>query len=304
MAATNSSPPHNPGPPVTQKPQQNQPPIQKQQQTTPTTPYVNQDPRLEQLKIVKAERCQTKGPNPQPTLKVLVVWKGPLPKSLNLGMWGSIPTMDYTPQPLRCFNCQRSLPGHSQTTRPQQTTAAPTTQQGSRSYATAARGPQQAPKNSHTPSISHSPMLRPIKPQNQPQKKEIKIHAKPHPDQHTPKKQITNPRRKISFSEPAMPTNTYVLTFPVPKTRPILLAPNPKASSTVPGSPKPYNPLSPPPPPPQINRYEVHPELKHNKIFCPDPRSLKSPSANAIQVAELTGSNFLEDIAKKWLTSA
>ncbi|XP_064120776.1 uncharacterized protein LOC135225374 [Macrobrachium nipponense] len=108
----------------------------------------------------------------------------------------------------------------------------------------------------HTPSIKHSPMLLQLEgldPTDHKTSLNLRKKKTKHTPPHTPKKQkqITNTRRKINFSEPATPTNTYVLTSPVPETRPILLTPNPKTSSTVPGSPKPYNPVSPPPPTPQ-----------------------------------------------------
>ncbi|XP_068240310.1 uncharacterized protein [Palaemon carinicauda] len=30
----------------------------------------------------------------------------PVPSSLDLGVWGTFPVIDYTPEPLRCYNCQ------------------------------------------------------------------------------------------------------------------------------------------------------------------------------------------------------
>ncbi|XP_068206408.1 proteoglycan 4-like [Palaemon carinicauda] len=39
--------------------------------------------------------------------RLLATFIGPVPSSLDLEVWGTFPVTDYTPEPLRCYNCQR-----------------------------------------------------------------------------------------------------------------------------------------------------------------------------------------------------
>lgn len=63
--------------------------------------------------VVKATRCVAPSTK-QETRQVLVHIQGPMPTHLQLGIWGSFQLRLFTPEPLRCYNCQRW--GHHQKT--------------------------------------------------------------------------------------------------------------------------------------------------------------------------------------------
>ena len=58
-----------------------------------------------------AERCQSRKTRDL-TRQVVVTVRGPVPASVSLGNWGTFYLRPYTPEPLRCFRCQRF--GHHQ----------------------------------------------------------------------------------------------------------------------------------------------------------------------------------------------
>lgn len=72
-------------------------------------------PVLNHVQVEAAQRCEVRG---EPTRQVLISLRGPIPPTLDLKSWGTFDLRPYTPEPLRCFNCQRF--GHHQTrcTRP------------------------------------------------------------------------------------------------------------------------------------------------------------------------------------------
>ncbi|XP_069170513.1 uncharacterized protein [Procambarus clarkii] len=62
---------------------------------------------LEKLNyVVSAERCQVRTTK-QETRQVLLTVRGRIPEKLDLGIWGVFQHRPYTPEPLRCFRCQR-----------------------------------------------------------------------------------------------------------------------------------------------------------------------------------------------------
>lgn len=67
------------------------------------------EPVLNHIQVENATRCEVKG---EPTRQIIVTLRGPIPQTLQLGSWGTFYLRPYTPEPLRCFNCQRY--GHHQ----------------------------------------------------------------------------------------------------------------------------------------------------------------------------------------------
>ncbi|XP_068219594.1 uncharacterized protein [Palaemon carinicauda] len=55
--------------------------------------------------IETADRCTTR--ENVPVRRLLATFIGPVPSSLDLGVWGTFPIQEYTPEPLRCYHCQR-----------------------------------------------------------------------------------------------------------------------------------------------------------------------------------------------------
>ena len=53
-----------------------------------------------------------------PTYKVLVTFRGPVPRLVHLTTWGSFPTLSYKPEPLRCYHCNRFGHNKARCTRP------------------------------------------------------------------------------------------------------------------------------------------------------------------------------------------
>ena len=60
--------------------------------------------------VASVYRCTTK--TKEPLRKLVAAFRGPVPARIDLGIWGSFPTATYTPEPLRCFRCQKF--GHHQ----------------------------------------------------------------------------------------------------------------------------------------------------------------------------------------------
>ena len=60
--------------------------------------------------VINVYRCNSK--TKEPLRKLIVTSRKPVPARVNLGVWGSFPTTTFTPEPLRCFKCQRY--GHHQ----------------------------------------------------------------------------------------------------------------------------------------------------------------------------------------------
>ncbi|XP_068221892.1 uncharacterized protein [Palaemon carinicauda] len=54
--------------------------------------------------IETADRCTNR--ENVPVRRLLATFIGPVPSSLDLGVWGTFPIQDYTPKPLRCYHCQ------------------------------------------------------------------------------------------------------------------------------------------------------------------------------------------------------
>ncbi|XP_068226470.1 uncharacterized protein [Palaemon carinicauda] len=55
--------------------------------------------------VEKADRCKNR--DNVPVRRLLATFIGPVPSSLDLGVWGTYPIQEYTPEPLRCYHCQR-----------------------------------------------------------------------------------------------------------------------------------------------------------------------------------------------------
>ncbi|XP_068240309.1 uncharacterized protein [Palaemon carinicauda] len=55
--------------------------------------------------VEKADRCKNR--DNVPVRRFLATFIGPVPSSLDLGVWGTYPIQDYTPEPLRCYHCRR-----------------------------------------------------------------------------------------------------------------------------------------------------------------------------------------------------
>ncbi|XP_068205164.1 uncharacterized protein [Palaemon carinicauda] len=53
----------------------------------------------------KTVRCMNK--NDVPLRRLIATFIGPVPSSLDLGVWGTNPIEEYTPEPLRCYRCQQ-----------------------------------------------------------------------------------------------------------------------------------------------------------------------------------------------------
>ncbi|XP_064088431.1 uncharacterized protein LOC135202910 [Macrobrachium nipponense] len=68
------------------------------------------DPIKDLSFVLDATRCTNKAG--EPTRKVLVTFQGERPAEVNIPIWGIFPTEEFTPEPLRCFRCQRF--GHHQ----------------------------------------------------------------------------------------------------------------------------------------------------------------------------------------------
>ena len=68
------------------------------------------DPVRRLNNIASVERCTTK--TGEPLRKLVVTFRGNTPKRIHLGVWGSFPTSAFTPEPLRCYKCQKF--GHHQ----------------------------------------------------------------------------------------------------------------------------------------------------------------------------------------------
>lgn len=64
---------------------------------------------LAHAQVAEATRCNING---TPTKQVLITLRGPIPTHLDLKTWGTYSLRPYTPEPLRCYNCQRF--GHHQ----------------------------------------------------------------------------------------------------------------------------------------------------------------------------------------------
>lgn len=64
---------------------------------------IQEDPR-----VTFARRCTYNAGHcrREPTRQVEVTFRGSLPSSLDLGVWGVFSVRRFTPEPLRCFNCQ------------------------------------------------------------------------------------------------------------------------------------------------------------------------------------------------------
>ncbi|XP_068206407.1 uncharacterized protein [Palaemon carinicauda] len=54
--------------------------------------------------VDKADCCKNR--DNVPVRRLLATFIYPVPSSLDLGVWGTFPVTDYTPEPLRCYNCQ------------------------------------------------------------------------------------------------------------------------------------------------------------------------------------------------------
>ncbi|XP_064091564.1 uncharacterized protein LOC135205132 [Macrobrachium nipponense] len=68
------------------------------------------DPIKDLSVVLDATRCTNKAG--EPTRKVLVTFQGERPAEVDIPIWGKFPTEEFTPEPLRCFRCQRF--GHHQ----------------------------------------------------------------------------------------------------------------------------------------------------------------------------------------------
>ncbi|XP_064115246.1 uncharacterized protein LOC135221377 [Macrobrachium nipponense] len=68
------------------------------------------DPIKDLSFVLDATRCTNKAG--EPTRKVLVTFQGERPAEVDIPIWGKFPTEEFTPEPLRCFRCQRF--GHHQ----------------------------------------------------------------------------------------------------------------------------------------------------------------------------------------------
>lgn len=66
---------------------------------------------LRHPQVESAERCRS-ARHQEDTRQVLVTLRGPLTPSLTLGNWGTFYLRPYTPEPLRCYRCQKF--GHHQ----------------------------------------------------------------------------------------------------------------------------------------------------------------------------------------------
>lgn len=64
---------------------------------------------LAHAQVAEATRCNING---TPTKQVLITLRGPILTYLNLKTWGTYSIRPYTPEPLRCYNCQKF--GHHQ----------------------------------------------------------------------------------------------------------------------------------------------------------------------------------------------
>lgn len=64
---------------------------------------------LAHAQVVEATRCNING---IPTKQILITLRGPIPTYIDLKTWGTYSLRPYTPEPLRCFNCQNF--GHHQ----------------------------------------------------------------------------------------------------------------------------------------------------------------------------------------------
>ena len=60
--------------------------------------------------VIDVSRCISK--TKEPLRKLIATFKRPVPARVNLGVWGSFPTSEFTPEPLRCYRCQQF--GHHQ----------------------------------------------------------------------------------------------------------------------------------------------------------------------------------------------
>lgn len=64
---------------------------------------------LAHTQVAEATRCNING---TPTKQFLITLRGPIPTHLDLKTWGTYSLRPYTPEPLRCYNCQ--MFGHHQ----------------------------------------------------------------------------------------------------------------------------------------------------------------------------------------------
>ena len=60
--------------------------------------------------VTSVYRCTSK--SKEPLRKLVATFRGPVPEKIDLKVWGSFPTATYTPEPLRCYRCQKF--GHHQ----------------------------------------------------------------------------------------------------------------------------------------------------------------------------------------------
>ena len=60
--------------------------------------------------VLTVYRCTNKAK--EPLRKLIATFRGTIPEKIDLKNWGTFPTANYTPEPLRCFKCQRF--GHHQ----------------------------------------------------------------------------------------------------------------------------------------------------------------------------------------------
>lgn len=60
--------------------------------------------------VLKAERCKIS--TGAETMQIVISYQGQLPGKLDLGIWGAYYTRPYSPEPLRCYRCQKY--GHHQ----------------------------------------------------------------------------------------------------------------------------------------------------------------------------------------------
>ena len=68
------------------------------------------EPVMELPNVLTVYRCTTK--TKEPLRKLIATFRDTIPDKIKLKVWGSFPTKAFTPEPLRCFRCQKF--GHHQ----------------------------------------------------------------------------------------------------------------------------------------------------------------------------------------------